>query len=246
MPLRGSSSIPSFEDALVPFSRDILREVAHCLRSPLGSIAMMAEALLDHGTDITPDRFTRQLAIIHRAAVGAATMAGDLLVLADGAPEPGPLAPFDGGYVLERVAHVVRPLTEVCACDLAVRVDGDPKVIGPASAVARALLGLALRAGERTRQGTVWMSLEHTPAHAARFQVTARGVGAAPDGGITELLQVFQRDPDGDGYTLSTKALGLLATERLIQAMGAQLMVGCAGGDELALAFDLPQPTRAD
>jgi hypothetical protein len=71
-------------------------------------------------------------------------------------------------------------------------------------------------------------------------------VGAAPDGGITELLQVFQRDPDGDGYTLSAKALGLLATERLIQAMGAQLMVGCAGEDELALAFDLPQPTRAD
>jgi signal transduction histidine kinase len=80
-PLLAAGSSLQVPDVLNPFSRNLLAEVAHLLRSPLGSIVMLTDTLRTGASGPLTDVQIRQLGIVHRAALGFASVTGDLLVL---------------------------------------------------------------------------------------------------------------------------------------------------------------------
>lgn len=227
-------------EVLGPSSRSVLREVAHMLRSPFGSIVMLADTLREQDRKLSPERREKLLAIIHRAALGIATTAGDLLTLIDG-DDGGPVRPFSADEVLESVADLLHPVTEVRECELVIAAEAPEGLIGPSGGIARALLGLGLRAALRTRDGEIGLRAAMAAPDRLRLSVTARGEGAVPEGDVLDLLGIFRVDPDGASYTLSAEGMGLAATERLIRAMGSQLRM--EGGDgALELSFILAVP----
>jgi signal transduction histidine kinase len=234
----GARVAPAVEDALTPSSRTMLREVAHMLRSPLGSIVILSDALRDQGESLTTERRNKQLAIIYRAALGVAEFAGSILSLVgDGEVEPP--AEFSARRILEVVADVAAPVAQVRESEISVHVADDSRAVAPEAMVGRALLGMTLRAVLRTRGGTVRLEATRDSGGRCAFAVVARGLGVTPEPEVARLLQVFHLDPETQSYTLSQEGLALVATERLIRGLGSELRVEAGDADELRLSFSL-------
>jgi K+-sensing histidine kinase KdpD len=106
--------------------------------------------------------------------------------------------------------------------------------------VTRALLGLALGAAVRTRDGVINLTATARDGDVVDFEVVARGDGAEPEDGTLGLFQIFRLEPDDPTYTLSAEGMGLVATRRLIRAMGSELNLGAESEGELRLSFSLP------
>ena len=237
-----SAETATVDEVLTPTARSVLREVAHMLRSPFGSIVMLVDTLREQERSLSPERREKLLAIIYRAALGVATTAGDLLTLVDD-DTVGPEAAFSLPETLESVADLVRPVTEVRDCELSVVVEDPPGLFGPGSGVARVMLGLALRAALRTRDGSLELRGESEGPDRLRLSVAARGPGAAPEGDARDLLGIFRVEPDGASFTLSAEGMGLAATERLIRGMGSELRIE-GGPEELSFSFSLELPSK--
>lgn len=241
--LLGQRAESPIEEILTPFARSLLREVAHMIRSPLGSIVMMADTLLEQGERLAPERRARQHAIIYRAALGLSQVGGELLTLVD-AGEVEPADTVDVREALELVADVSRPVTEARDSELAVMVSDDAaEVVSHPQTLTRALLALTLRAALRSRDGRVELEARRDAPDRVEFSVTASGSGTLPDGGIAELLELFRAEPDTGSYTLSPEGLGLAAAAHLVRAMGSELTVDAPAEDALRLAFGITEPT---
>jgi signal transduction histidine kinase len=233
------------EEILTPFARSLLREVAHMIRSPLGSIVMMADTLLEQGDQLTAERRARQHAIIYRAALGLAQVGGELLTLVE-QRELEPVEHFSVEKALELVADVARPVTEARGCDLVLSLPDDPHVVGHPETLMRAMLALTLRAALRAREGNVEIEVRREAPTRVTFAVTARGDGTIPDGGVAELLELFRAEPDTGSYTLSAEGLGLAAVAHLIRAMGSELVVDAPSDEELRLWFEITEPEATE
>ncbi len=225
----------------VPPARLVLRELAHMIRSPLGSIVMLAETLGDPDVELPPERRHSALATIYNAALGLLANAADLTTMLDDDLEgPGAIEEFSPDEALEAVADVVRPVAHVRGCDIVVLGPGEARLTGPASRIRRALLELALRVARRTRDGTVKLGAARGRAGRLTFFVEANGSGAAPELGFGEILEVFRPDAETEkGFTVSAEALSVSAAGRLIRSMGSELEMDREGDDHLRFSFSL-------
>lgn len=239
------ASATELDDRLTEPSRAILREVAHMLRSTLGSIVMMADTLREQGADLTPEQRERPLGIIYRAALSAAATASDLLTLTgvNGDDAQSETVEFSPAETLEVVADIVRPVTESRSCELVVAAE-ESLFVGRSRDIGRAMLGLALRTALRVRDGGMELVAVRDDDGRMRFSVTAWGSDVAPEGGTSELLEVFRHDPDDGSYTLSAEGLGLTAVERLVKSMGSELSVDVDTDGEIRLSFALADARR--
>lgn len=222
-------------------STAVLHEVAHILQAPLGSIMMLAEVLRERGTELSDERHERQLRIIHMAALGLATLAGDLLRLVDPPAGTGRTESFRLGDTLEAVAHIVRPVTEFHDSDLVVVAPEGVSFVGPAALLSRALLGLALRLAMRIRDGTMEIRAAVTDADFVTFSVMATGTGLE-EAETDRLFEIFNVDTASNSYTLSSEGLGMTATAHLIRALGSSLEVTTGCDDEATFSFGVRFP----
>jgi signal transduction histidine kinase len=232
----------SIGEVLSPFSRSLLREVAHLLRSPLGSIVMMADMMRESGAGVS-DAQRRQLDIIHRSALSIATSAGDLLTLVGDEDRFGVVERFSVGETLETVRNVVGPVAEARGRELRVERSVDLHRSGPEYALLEVLLGLALRATLRAKGGTVVLSGSATDSDVVRFSVVSRAGEPEPEGDdLSSLLHVFRVDPESRSYTLSDAGLTVAAARRTLGTLGTELRVEKPDAAELRLEFDLSLP----
>jgi signal transduction histidine kinase len=247
-PLLTASSL-SVSDVLNPFSRGLLAEVAHLLRSPLGSIVMLTDTLRTGASGpLTPVQI-RQLGIVHRAALGIASVTGDLLVLVREDERRAAETQFVVASMLETVADVARPVAVARSSDLVVTCGIEGTRIGPAAGLEQALLGLALRAAHRTRDGVVEVeaspSDDDSGSDAVVFTVRATGSLELEDTDTPGVAPALTVDVDTGASILSDYGLGLAAAGSIIQSLGSRLSVS-AEPEELLLTFTLRLPAAAD
>lgn len=229
-------------DGLSPFSRNVLREVSHLLRSPLGSIVMLTETLREERAGPLTEAQRHQLDIIYRAALSAAATAGDLLILTSREERFESARRFSVAETVETIADVVRPVTAARLSELVVRKNVERHRMGPASAVGEALLGLALRAALMTRGGTVELEASAGDGDTLTFSVTSRGVGVAEANDRVDLLQVFRADPESDSYTISPEGLAFSAAREIIRSIGSELHVDTSPEGSTTLLFRIALP----
>lgn len=232
----------SIAEMLVPFSRSLLREVAHLLRSPLGSIVMLTDGLRDGRSGPLTDLQEKQLGIVHRGALTAATIAGDLLSLVDDEHRLEPTARFRIAATLREVADVVRPVTETRGCELVVAQPETSEREGPATAIRYALLTMTLRAALMTRDGRVELDVEAEDGDVVEFTVTTDGVRAESDADAAEQLEILRLDDHSDSFTLSSNGLAITAARKVIEAMGSELRIGATPEGGVRMGFRLPLP----
>jgi signal transduction histidine kinase len=228
-------------------AQQLVVEMAHDMRSPLGSILILAERLRSGAGGELSALQERQLGLVYSAAFGLSSLAGDVIELARGGTtllEQPPMS-FSVSDVLQSILDILRPMAE--EKKLLVRCTG-PEAdvrVGYQAALNRVLLNLTTNAIKFTNTGTVDVTctqIDRTRVHFA-VQDTGRGI---PPHVIRNLFEAFrQRQITGD-YAFSSAGLGLSICKKLINAMGGELQVDTEleRGTRFHFELDLPQPSR--
>ena len=228
-------------------AQQLVVEMAHDMRSPLGSILILAERLrYGSGGSLTPIQ-ERQLGLVYSAAFGLSALAGDVIELARGGTtlmDQSPM-PFLVSDVLQSILDILRPMAEEKR--LAMRCVG-PEAdlrVGYQAALNRVLLNLATNAIKFTNAGSVDVTCRQLDRARVEFSVKDTGRGIPPHV-MSNLFEAFrQRQITGD-YAFSSAGLGLSICKKLIAAMGGELGVETEleKGTRFHFILDLPQGSR--
>jgi signal transduction histidine kinase len=228
-------------------AQQLVVEMAHDMRSPLGSILILAERLrYGSGGTLTPIQ-ERQLGLVYSAAFGLSALAGDVIELARGGTTlmDQPRMPFLVSDVLQSIMDILRPMAEekrlIVRC---VGPEADLR-IGYQAALNRVLLNLATNAIKFTNAGSVDVTCKQIDRSRVEFSVKDTGRGIPPHV-MSNLFEAFrQRQITGD-YAFSSAGLGLSICKKLIAAMGGELGVETEleKGTRFHFVVDLPQGSR--
>ena len=228
-------------------AQQLVVEMAHDMRSPLGSILILAERLrAGAGGDLAPIQ-QRQLGLIYSAAFGLSALAGDVIELARGGTTLLDLQPiaFSVSDVLQQILDILRPMAEEKRLTMRCSGPSADVRIGHPSALNRVLLNLATNAIKFTNTGTVDVSCRELDRSRIEFSVRDTGRGIPPHV-MANLFEAFrQRQIPGD-YAFSSAGLGLSICQKLVGAMGGELDVDTEleRGTRFFFVLDLPQPAR--
>ncbi len=226
----------------------LIVEMAHDMRSPLGSILVLAERLRMNAADpVHRDLHRRQLGLIYSAAFGLSALAGDVIELARGGTTllDKETSPFSVRQVLLSIEDILRPMAEEKRLTLNVAPPEADHRLGHGSALNRVLLNLATNAIKFTNAGSVTLHCMELDRRRVEFSVTDTGRGI-PESVQAHLFEAFrQRQQPGD-YAFSSAGLGLSICQKLILAMGGELRVDSAleRGTRFHFTLDLPQASR--
>lgn len=225
-----------------PGSLQLIIEVAHDMRSPLGSILFLAERLRSmQSGPLTPVQ-ERQIGLIYSAAFGLSALAGDVIELArggEGLVHQRPI-PFSIADVMQSVASIVQPIAEEKG--LAIRLLPPPADarMGQPAALNRVLLNLTTNALKFTATGSVEVTATQRSRTRIEFAVQDTGRGI-PNEVIATLFEPFRRREDSGAVTFSSAGLGLAISRQLVDALGGDLCVTTSDrGTRFSFEIDLP------
>jgi signal transduction histidine kinase len=225
-----------------PDALQLIIEVAHDMRSPLGSILFLAERLRSmQSGPLTPVQ-ERQIGLIYSAAFGLSALAGDVIELArggEGLVHQRPV-PFSIADVMQSVRAIVQPIAEEKG--LAIRVVSPPadSRIGQPAALNRVLLNLTTNALKFTSTGSVEVAATQRSRTRVEFTVQDTGRGI-PDEVMATLFDPFRRREHSDVVTFSSAGLGLAISRQLVGALGGDLCVTTSGaGTRFSFEIELP------
>ena len=228
-------------------AQQLVVEMAHDMRSPLGSILILAERLrAGAGGDLSPIQ-QRQLGLVYSAAFGLSSLAGDVIELARGGTTlvDTEAMPFSVSDVLQSIMDILRPMAEEKRLEMKASGPSADVRIGHPSALNRVLLNLATNAIKFTSTGSVTVSTREIDRSLIEFSVQDTGRGI-PDHVLGSLFEAFrQRQTPGD-YAFSSAGLGLSICQKLIRAMGGELHVATEleKGTRFYFTLDLAQPEQ--
>jgi len=222
-------------------------ELAHDLRSPLGSVMFLSDHLRSGGAGPVTPQQARQLALIYSATFALSGVVNDVVEFARGGSrllEPAPV-PFDLGEVVRRVHDLVRPAAEEKGLTLATPDEYPGARFGHPVALERVLLNLMSNAVKFTEQGGVSIEIQAVSPRDIRCTVrdTGRGIQETD---LRMLRQPFRPFGERSGSGFSAAGLGLAMCHRLLGFMGSALQVESTPGLGTAFWFEVSMPTTAD
>lgn len=228
-------------------AQQLVVEMAHDMRSPLGSILILAERLRGGaGGDLSAIQ-QRQLGLVYSAAFGLSSLAGDVIELARGGTTlvDADQIPFSVSDVLQSIMDILRPMAEEKRLEMKASGPSADVRLGHPSALNRVLLNLATNAIKFTNTGSVSVTTREIDRSLIEFSVQDTGRGI-PENVLGSLFEAFrQRQTPGD-YAFSSAGLGLSICQKLIRAMDGELHVSTEleKGTRFYFTLDLPQPEK--
>jgi len=224
----------------------LLVEVAHDMRSPLGSILLLAERLRSMQSGPLTPMQERQIGLIYSAAFGLSTLAGDVIELARAGEGllHQQLIPFSLADLMGSVAGIVQPIAEEKGLAVTFVPPPADARIGQPAVLSRVLLNLTTNALKFTVAGGVEVAATQRSRTRVEFSVqdTGRGIPASV---METLFDAFRRRPKPGEYTFSSAGLGLAICQKLVAALGADLAVDTSdAGTRFHFELDLPLAPR--
>jgi signal transduction histidine kinase len=201
-------------------------EVAHDMRSPLGSILFLAERLRTGQSGGVSAIQERQLGLIYSAAFGLSSLASDVIELARGGDrlvDHDPI-PFSVSELLQAVRDILQPVAEEKGLALRLTPPETDSRIGYPAALNRVLLNLTTNALKFTAAGSVDVVCRQVSRSAIEFAVRDTGRGI-PGPVLDTLFDAFRRRQRPGDYTFSSAGLGLSICQKLVRAMGGEMKV---------------------
>jgi signal transduction histidine kinase len=218
---------------------DAVVAIAHDIRSPLGSILLLVDALR-RAERATPNPIRdRQLGLIYGAAFGLSTTVSNLISAArgDGLVQGQPM-PFSISETMHAVSSIVQPMCEEKGIPLGIEFPDNDARVGHQSAIQQALLNLTSNGLRYTDAGSVAMGASEISAEHVEFWVEDTGPGI-PDEVLERLCYGFP--PEGVKLRFSSAGLGLAIVRTLVEAMGSTLQVD-SDSDGTRFSFVLALP----
>ena len=209
-----------------PDALQLLVEVAHDMRSPLGSILFLAERLRKGQSGAVNPIQERQLGLVYSAAFGLSSLASDVMELARGGERLMELQPipFSISDIFRSVHDIVLPVAEEKGLGLRLTPPAADLRLGYPAALNRVLLNLTTNALKFTAQGGVDVAAVQTSRTRVEFSVRDTGRGI-PEQVLTTLFDAFRRRQRPGDYYFSSAGLGLSICQTLIRKMGGELRV---------------------
>lgn len=226
--------------------RELTASISHDLRTPLGSIRAMAEAL-DDGVVSEADEQSDYYRQIRRETERLARMIDELFELAqiDAGALRLQLAALPLQDVAAEVVEAMRPLAREAGVELILDVDGDPAVAQLDGARMERAIGNLLR-----------NALEHTPAgqsievcvtsEAGAVHLSVRNDGPAI--GASELERVWERFYRGEPSRARDArggadgaGLGLAIVKGIVETHGGSVAAESAPGAGTTFAIRIPR-----
>jgi len=226
---------------------DLLVEVAHDMRSPLGSILFLTDRVRSGLSGEITAPAARQLGLVYSAAFGLSALASDLMELARGngrlmGGDPVPLALPE---LFRRLQDMVGPVAEEKGLALVVEPPPREARLGHPAALLRVLLNLSTNACKFTSRGEVRVRSYVEGGDLVRFEVQDTGRGVPPEV-VARLYSTFTpRTGSGaaaGGQAFSSAGLGLAICRKLVAAMGGAMELTAAEGGGSCFAFTLTLP----
>jgi len=219
---------------------ELIVDVAHDMRSPLGSILFLAEQIRRGQSGALTPVQERQLGLIYGAALGLSTMASDVMDLARGGEKlvQSKARPFSVPSVFQQVHDLVRPMAEERGLLLRFETEICEARVGQAQAIQRVLLNLVTNAVKFTPAGSVTVTATAVSVTAVRFTVRDTGRGI-PESVLGSLFDAFRRRLKPGQYVFSSAGLGLSICQNVVRAMGGELVVESVDGVGSAFEFEV-------
>ena len=226
-----------------PDAIQLVVEVAHDMRSPLGSILFLAERLRNAQSGPVNQIQERQLGLVYSAALGLSSLASDVIELARGGDrlvDRNPI-PFSVSELMQSVRAIVQPIAEEKGLAMRFTPPATDFRIGYPTALNRVLLNLTTNALKFTTDGSVDVIARQSARSRLEFSVQDTGRGIPPQVMAT-LFDAFRRRVKPGEYFFSSAGLGLSICRKLIEAMGGTLTVTSAPETGTRFSFELELP----
>lgn len=224
----------------------LIVEVAHDMRSPLGSILFLAERLRNGQSGPVTQIQERQLGLVYGAAFGLSALASDVIELARGGDRLIDHAPIP--FSITELLHSVRDIVQPVAEEKGLTLDFIPAEIdtrlGHPAALNRVLLNLTTNALKFTAVGSVEVRCRQLSRTALEFSVSDTGRGI-PEPVLATLFDAFRRRQRPGDYTFSSAGLGLSICQKLVRAMQGELRVETEIEKGTCFSFVLELPPAA-
>ncbi len=218
--------------------RNMLADIAHELRNPIGVIQSHLEAMQDGVFPLDQD----QVDSLHEETLLLSRLVGDLreLALADAGQLALNRTPTDLRPLIERIVNAFQAQANEREITLTASV---PENLPPLNIdaqrieqVLRNLLSNALR--HTSSNGTITVRLMREK-NSARVEVRDTGTGIAPEG-LPHVFERFWRGDKARSRTQGSTGLGLAIAKQLVEAHGGQIGVESNVGKGTTFWFTLP------
>ena len=221
---------------------EFLIEFVHDLRSPMNSLLLLADRLQQGWSGPLTPLQLRQLRLIYAAAHALNTVTSNALQMTrewDQLEEPE-VRPFSVTKLLSEVQEVVRSLAAQKGLVVNFIRPNVDRRLGHPLELQRTLLNLVTNALKFTREGSITVIATDREDTKVEFAVqdTGPGIHAAAQ---ETLFQPFRRSGAGRA-TFSSTGLGLAISQRLVAALGGQLLYETAAGKGTRFYFVLSLP----
>lgn len=223
-----------------PAAAALVVELAHDMRSALGSIMFLSETLRSGATGPVSPAQVRQLGLVYSAALGLNGIVNDVMDLARGAGrlferEPVPFMLRD---VVSSVATIIRPTAEEKGIEIQLAVPDVGIRLGHPAALTRVLLNLLTNAIKFTETGSVRLAVEAVNGSDLVFRISDTGRGIPPDL-LGSLLESFRARRDASADYFSSAGLGLSMCQTLLEGLSSTLEVQSEEGVGTTFSFSL-------
>ena len=220
--------------------RDFVANISHELKTPVGSLALLAETMEEAADD--PDAVRRFASRMRQEASRLTYLVQDLITLsriqaAEPVPDPNPV---DLGAVVAEVLDRCRMKASARGIELAETCDEGLSVLGDEDLLVTGLRNLVENAvaysPEKTR---VVVSATRDGVNAAQISVADQGIGI-PERDLERIFERFYRvDPARSRATGGT-GLGLAIVKHVVAAHGGKVTVWSKEGVGSTFTLRLP------
>lgn len=217
--------------------RNMLADIAHELRNPIGVISSHLEAMMD---GVFPADM-ENLASLQDETLLLARLVGDLreLALADAGELTLTRAPTDLRVLTERVAAAFQPQAAEQNIALTIHLENLPTLKLDAQRIEQVLRNLISNALRHTPNGgSIHITLT-SEKNSARISVQDNGAGIAPEA-LPHIFERFWRGDKSRSRAQGNTGLGLAIAKQWVTAHGGQIGVESTVGKGTMFWFTLP------
>jgi signal transduction histidine kinase len=221
--------------------RQIVQDISHDVRSPLNSILLLADSLLNGPGPLNPLQH-RQASILYDASVALVRLVNDIIDASRMDPEgeiPVERAPFSVPELLEEVRRLALPLAEHRAVELVMEAEGARRRLGDRKLLCRVLVNLVTNGVEASGEsGRVEVRLADSTLGDLHAEIVDSGL----DADIARLRDFLDasREPYPRRQEGWTRGLGLAISGRLVRAADGAVRVDRLEDGRTRFQVDIP------
>jgi two-component system sensor histidine kinase SenX3 len=229
----------SAERRLDAVRRDFVANISHELKTPVGAIMVLGEALTEAGNDpVAVRRFGERL---QREGARLSGLVRELIELSrlEGAGEPVQLARVSAREVVAEAMETNRALADKRDIAMFLELEGDLTVAADRTQLVSAVSNLINNAVSYSPDGSGVVVTVRTEDEAMSIAVTDRGVGIDP-GDVPRLFERFYRVDPARSRATGGSGLGLAIVKHVVHNHRGEVSVSSTPGAGSTFTIRLP------